>query len=127
MTSSLETQGRLSALDRPNSYYYLVPWRTKAGITAQTQVDARFGVFESLHVCESPGAGESLPRDAVLKLIGSKAELFELPAIGLTVLMVNTILGFVLHRWERPATYGLGAFALLVQVLLWVAIISLMG
>jgi len=60
-------------LDRPNSYYYLVPWRTKAGITAQTQVDARFGVFESLHVCESPGAGESLPRDAVLKLIGSKA------------------------------------------------------
>lgn len=62
-----------------------------------------------------------------VKLIGSKAELFELPAIGLTVLVANTILGFVLHRWERPATYALGAFALLMQVLVWMAIISLMG
>jgi hypothetical protein len=62
-----------------------------------------------------------------VKLIGAKAELFELPVLGLTVLVVNTVLGFVLHRWERPVTYTLGAIALLVQILVWSAAISVMS
>jgi hypothetical protein len=60
-------------------------------------------------------------------LLGTKAELYELPVIGLTVLVVNTALGFVLHRWERPATYALGAVAVLVQGLVWMAVLGLTG
>jgi hypothetical protein len=59
-----------------------------------------------------------------VKLIGAKAELFEVPVIGLTVLLANTIVGFALHRWERFATYLLGSVALLVQILCWMAVLS---
>jgi hypothetical protein len=83
--------------------------------------------YVSLQYPRLPGIVPLLSEAGQVKLIGSKAELFELPAIGLTVLVTNTILGFGLHRWERPATYALGAFALLVQVLFWVAVIGLVG
>ncbi len=59
-----------------------------------------------------------------VKLIGAKAELFEVPVMGLTVLLANTAVGFALHRWERLATYVLGFVALLVQILCWVAVLS---
>jgi hypothetical protein len=60
-----------------------------------------------------------------VKLIGTKDELFEMPIIGLVVFLANTILGFVLHRWERPLTYFLTALALLVQIIFWSAAISI--
>lgn len=83
--------------------------------------------YVSLQYPRLPEIVPLLSEAGQVKLIGSKAELFELPVIGLTVLVANTILGFVLHRWERPATYALGALALLVQVLFWVAVIGLVG
>jgi len=61
-----------------------------------------------------------------VQLLGAKEKLFELPAIGLVVLLANTALGFALHRWERPATYSLAAIALLVQFFVWSAAISVM-
>jgi hypothetical protein len=60
-------------------------------------------------------------------LIGSREELFELPLIGLAVVVANSALGFVLHRQERVLTYALGAIAFLVQVLVWSAAISAMS
>jgi hypothetical protein len=59
-------------------------------------------------------------------VIGARAELFELPVIGLVVVLANTALGFALHRQERLLTYILGAFACLVQILVWSAAISAM-
>jgi hypothetical protein len=59
-------------------------------------------------------------------LIGAREELFELPVIGLAVVLANTALGFVLHRRERLLTYALGAIALLVQILVWSAAMSAM-
>jgi hypothetical protein len=60
-----------------------------------------------------------------VKLIGTKEDLFEMPIIGLVVLLANTILGFVLHRWERPLAYFLVAIAVLVQILIWSAALSI--
>ncbi len=61
-----------------------------------------------------------------VKLIGTKEELLELPIIGLVVFLANTIVGFILHRWERPVTYFLTAIALVVQILFWSAALSIM-
>jgi hypothetical protein len=57
-------------------------------------------------------------------LIGAREELFELPVIGLTVVLANTVVGFALHRRERLLTYILGAIAILVQILVWYATLS---
>jgi hypothetical protein len=62
-----------------------------------------------------------------VQLLGAKDRLWELPAIGLVVLLTNTALGFALHRRERPATYSLGAIAVVVQVLVWSAALSVMA
>jgi hypothetical protein len=64
-------------LDQPNTYYYLVPWETKEGVTALAQVDARFGIFHSLHLREKPARQEFLSRDAILERMAYKR--FELP------------------------------------------------
>jgi hypothetical protein len=72
-----------------------------------------------------PGLVPLLSEAGQVKLIGTKEELFEMPIIGLVVFLANTILGFVLHRSERPLTYFLAFIALLVQVLFWSAAISI--
>lgn len=64
-------------LDQPNTYYYLVPWETKEGVTALAQIDARFGVFHSLQLRERPTREEFLSRDTILKRVAYKP--FELP------------------------------------------------
>lgn len=100
-------------------------WTALALVAAGAAANALLFAYVSLQYPHLPEIVPLLSEAGQVKLIGSKAELFELPAIGLTVLVANTVLGFVLHRWERPATYALGAFALLVQVLVWIAIVSL--
>ena len=64
-------------LDQRNTYYYLVPWESKEGVTALTQVDARFGTFLSLHLREKPIRKEFLSRDDVLERVAYKQ--FRLP------------------------------------------------
>jgi len=66
-------------LDQLNTYYYLVPWETKEGVAALTQVDARFGIFYSLHLREKPTPREFMVRDkdTILKRVAYKR--FELP------------------------------------------------
>ncbi len=59
--------------------------------------------------------------------IGYRTELFRLPMIGLIVLAANNTIALLLHRRERVATYLLLAAALVVQVLMLVAINSIIG
>jgi len=58
--------------------------------------------------------------------IGTRAELFRLPLIGLMTLLVNSALGGLLYRWLRLAMYLLLGGALLAQVLLGVGLWALM-
>jgi hypothetical protein len=90
---------------------------------------ANAGLFAyiALRYPHLPGIIPLLSEAGQVTLLGNKGELWELPAIGLTVLLANTILGFALHRWERLVTYCLGAMAVLVQILVWSAAIKAMG
>ena len=59
--------------------------------------------------------------------IGTRAELFRLPLIGLLALLVNGVLGGVFHSRQRLATYLLLGGAIVVQALLGVGLWALMG
>ena len=54
--------------------------------------------------------------------VGLKSEVLALPNGALLVLVVNLVLGFMLHAKERLAAYLCLACAVLVQVLFWVAV-----
>ncbi len=59
--------------------------------------------------------------------IGQRSELFVLPVIGLLVLAVNLLLGFLLYRRERVGAYLVWGSAAAVHVLLWLALGQLAG
>jgi hypothetical protein len=59
--------------------------------------------------------------------IGQRGELFALPIIGLIVLTVNLILGFLLYRRERVGAYLVWGSGVAVHVLLWLALGQLAG
>jgi hypothetical protein len=77
-----------------------------------------------------PGLPESLPLSfpslgGVVR-VASKHELLTIPSTGVGLLLVNLVLGFVLHGWERMVGYLLLLAALAVQgILLAGAIIAL--
>ena len=59
--------------------------------------------------------------------IESKNGIFALPTIGIVVFFLNVGLGVLFHRRERAATILLTIGGLFVQVLMWLAVISLVG
>ena len=59
--------------------------------------------------------------------IAAKSSLLALPAIGVVALAVNSLLGVLLHRHERLATYLLVGMAVSVQAILWLAATSILG
>lgn len=59
--------------------------------------------------------------------IEAKTGIFGLPIIGLIVFFLNTVSGVLVHRRQRAATLLLAASALLVQILMWFATISIIG
>ncbi len=103
-------------------------WRDwKALGLAASGAVANAGLFAYItaHYACLPELVPLLSEAGQVKLIGTKEELLQLPIIGLIVFLANTVLGFALHRWERPLTYSLSAIALLVQMLFWSAAISI--
>lgn len=59
--------------------------------------------------------------------IGERSELFALPNIGLLILAVNLVLGFLLYRRERMGAYLVWGSVTAVHVLLWLALGQLAG
>jgi uncharacterized membrane protein len=59
--------------------------------------------------------------------IEAKNGIFALPTIGLIVLVLNIVLGIPIHRRESIATKLLIAGALVVQVIMWVAVSTILG
>jgi hypothetical protein len=56
-------------LDQPNTYYHLIPWQGKEGVTALARVDARFGTFSGIRLLEEPIREEMFSREMVLKRV----------------------------------------------------------
>lgn len=59
--------------------------------------------------------------------IEAKSSIWGVPTIGAIVLGINTVVGLVLHSRERAATMLLLVGALWVQILLWLAVHSIVG
>jgi uncharacterized membrane protein len=57
--------------------------------------------------------------------IGTKAELFALPIIGLIILATNLLLGLFLYRRERAGSYLLWGAAAAAQALFWLATLGM--
>lgn len=57
--------------------------------------------------------------------IADKSALFTLPFAGAAVLLVNTVLGGLVYRWEKVAAYLLWGSAIAMQIYLWIALLTL--
>ena len=99
-------------------------WKALCLVVVAAVVNAGLFAYIALRYPHLPEVVPLLSEAGQVSLTGAKEELFELPVIGLVVLITNTALGFALHRRERPVTYALGAIALLVQIIVWSAAIS---
>ncbi len=53
--------------------------------------------------------------------IADKSALFTLPTVGTLALVLNTVLGSLVYRWDKVAAYLLWGSALTLQICLWVA------
>jgi hypothetical protein len=59
--------------------------------------------------------------------LGLRGQIFIIPLIGLLALVLNGALGAFTYRRERMASYVLWGGAVLVQVLVWTAVVGVLG
>ncbi len=59
--------------------------------------------------------------------MGAQSQIFTIPLIGLLALLLNGVLGGLMYRYERMASYLVWGGAVLVQVLVWVATVGILG
>jgi hypothetical protein len=59
--------------------------------------------------------------------LGVRSEIFKLPAIGLLLLVLNSLFGLAVHRWEKLGAYLLLGLTPVVQVLFWLAALNIIG
>jgi uncharacterized membrane protein len=57
--------------------------------------------------------------------IAEKSTLLTLPAAGGIVLGLNAILGSFIYRWDTVAAYLLWGSAIVMQVFLWIAVLTI--
>ena len=104
-------------------------WKDRTGgvlLGAATAIN--LGLFGYLCV-RFPGLDEQLPlhfsSQGLADRIGTKAELFALPIIGLIILGTNLVLGLLLYRKERAGSYLLWGAAAAAQALFWLAVLGM--
>ena len=59
--------------------------------------------------------------------LGTRAQLFVVPLIGLLTLLLNSVLGLLFYRHEQVASYLLWGGSILIQFLVWTAAIRILG
>jgi hypothetical protein len=59
--------------------------------------------------------------------LGMRSEIFRLPTIGFLLLVLNSLLGLAIQRWEKLGAYLLLGVTVIVQVLFWLAALTIMG
>ena len=59
--------------------------------------------------------------------LGVRSEIFKLPAIGLLLLVLNSLFGLAIYRWEKLGAYLLLGVTIIAQVLFWLAALNTMG
>jgi hypothetical protein len=107
-------------------------WRIWTDQTAQVLLGAAIAINLGLfgYLCARfPNLDLQLPlhfnNQGLADRIGTKAELFTLPIIGLIILGTNLALGLALYRRERAGSYLLWGAAAATQALFWLATLSI--
>jgi hypothetical protein len=59
--------------------------------------------------------------------LGVRSEIFRLPVIGLLLLVLNSLFGLAIQRWEKLGAYLLLGVTTVVQVLFWLAALNIMS
>ncbi|MFC1976593.1 PH domain-containing protein [Chloroflexota bacterium] len=59
--------------------------------------------------------------------IADKSTLLILPAVGVVVLIINALLGELIYRREKVAAYLLWGSTIVMQVCLWIAVLTIIG
>lgn len=59
--------------------------------------------------------------------LGMRSEIFKLPAIGLLLFVLNSLVGLAIQRWEKPGAYLLLGVTAVVQVLFGLAALNMMN
>ena len=59
--------------------------------------------------------------------LGMRSEIFKLPAIGLLLLVLNSLFGLAIQRWQKLGAYLLLGVTPVVQVLFWLAVLNIIG
>lgn len=59
--------------------------------------------------------------------LGVRSEIFNLPAIGLLLWLLNSLFGLVVYRWEKLGAYLLLGVTTVVQALFWLAVLNIVG
>jgi hypothetical protein len=119
-------------LDREVAHVRWFTWNLWTDQTAALLVGAaaiiNVGLFGYLCI-RFPSLDFQLPlhfnNQGLADRIGTKAELFALPIIGLIILGTNLVLGLVLYRRERAGSYLLWGAAAAAQALFWLATFSI--
>jgi hypothetical protein len=62
-------------LDRPDSYYFLLPWGTGARVAGFAQVDALYGIFNSFQLLSAPSQWLMADRDVRRRIENKRIEL----------------------------------------------------
>ncbi|MGQ9626053.1 MAG: DUF1648 domain-containing protein [Anaerolineae bacterium] len=119
---------KVRAESRPSPFLALPLWQDKLGtlllVLALALNVALFG-----YLC---GRYTSLPDSLPLHFdalgqvdrLGARVEIFRLPGLGGLVLLLNFVLGAVLHRRERVGAYLLWVGAIAVQVVFWLVVLG---
>lgn len=104
-------------------------WKDRtAGLVLGAATAINLGLFAYL-CARFPRLDEQLPlhynSQGLADRIGTKADLFALPIIGLIILGTNLVLGLLLYRKERAGSYLLWGAAAVAQALVWLALMGM--
>ncbi len=125
--------GSLVAVPQTPDRLYLAAQPFWEDRTAQALAFAAFATFFAMFAYiyqQYPGLPQSIalsfPQLHGVTRVGSKDELLKLPMTGVGLLLVNLVLGFVAHSWERMVGYVLLLAAVGAEgILLAAAIVAL--
>ncbi len=85
-----------------------------------------FGVTFALYPGLPERIGLHFDARGDIDLVASKAGLLVIPVIGALALVVNSLLGILLHYKEQVAAYLLSGMSMILQAVLWVAALGIL-
>ncbi len=118
--TALRAPARLALLARDHTWQALLALAALSNLALFAYLWLRFDALPDLIPLHFDSSG-------LADRIEAKSGIFGLPVIGLILWLLDTLLAIPLHRHERAAVLLLMTGALVAQILLWLAVNSIVG